>query len=111
MGGGDTHALMAGMGRLARHLDALMRNPDPRAPPTMRLIATRTPPTRPGAALPRPFWVVWTAATVSFIGDVSWSTGCATWSGTGYCGPWPCCWPRSMQHPAACTQPLHPCCV
>ena len=33
MGGGDTHALMAGMGRLARHLDALMRNPDPRAPP------------------------------------------------------------------------------
>lgn len=35
----------------------------------MRLIATRTPRTRPEAALPRPFWVVWTAATVSFIGD------------------------------------------
>ena len=35
----------------------------------MRLIATRTRRTRPGAALPRPFWVVWAAATVSFLGD------------------------------------------
>ena len=35
----------------------------------MRLIATRPRRTRPGAGLPRPFWVVWTAATVSFLGD------------------------------------------
>jgi len=35
----------------------------------MRLIATRTRRTRPEAALPRPFWVVWAAATVSFLGD------------------------------------------
>lgn len=35
----------------------------------MRLIATRTRRPRAEAALPRPFWVMWAAATVSFIGD------------------------------------------
>ena len=32
MGGRHTHALMAGTGQLARQLEGLLRNPDPRAP-------------------------------------------------------------------------------